>query len=135
MRHVAGIGVTRLDRHKIAMRSSSSVSEYLAAQPPRQRALLRQIRAAVKKAGKLDERMSYRIPTFYVGDKYVLYMAGFKDHVSIYPVTSGMIVKYGKRIAPYRSGRGTLRFPLDKKLPLGLITSLAKVRVKERIGP
>lgn len=114
------------------MRTTSSVADYLAAQPPRQRKALRQIRAAVKKAGKLEERISYGIPTFHMDGRYVIYMAGFSEHVSVYPVTPGMVAKYGKRIAPYRSGAGTLRFPLDKPLPLGLITSLTKVRINER---
>ena len=86
------------------------------------------IRAA---APGVTER-SYRIPVFELDGRYLLYIAAFRDHVSIYPVTAGMVANYGKRIAPYRSGKGTLRFPLGEPLPLKLITKLARVRVGER---
>jgi uncharacterized protein YdhG (YjbR/CyaY superfamily) len=43
-----------------------------------------------------------------------------------------MVARHGKAIAPYRSGKGTLRFPLDAPLPLGLVDKLARVRVEER---
>jgi uncharacterized protein YdhG (YjbR/CyaY superfamily) len=78
------------------------------------------------------ERISYRIPTFDLDGKYLLYMAAFKDHVSIYPATASMMAKYGEQLKPYRSGAGTLRFDLGERLPLGLITKLAKLRVQER---
>ena len=58
--------------------------------------------------------------------------AAFREHVSVYPVTSGMVARYGNAIAPYRSGKGTLRFPLDAPIPAALVTRLAKVRVRER---
>jgi uncharacterized protein YdhG (YjbR/CyaY superfamily) len=110
-----------------------TVSEYIAAAPPKARTLLRQIRGAIKKAAPgITQRISYRIPTFDLDGKYLLYMAAFKDHVSIYPVTGSMMARYGKRLKPYRSGAGTLRFGLGERLPLGLITGLARLRVQER---
>ena len=115
------------------MPTPATVTEYLASVPPKARKALRQIRAAIRKgAPDVEERISYRIPTFTLDGKYLLYMAAFKEHVSIYPVTSGMMTKYGKQLARHRAGAGTLRFPLDEPLPVGLITRLAKVRVQER---
>lgn len=111
----------------------STVSEYIASVPPKARKPLRQIRAAIRKAAPgIKERISYRIPTFDLDGKYLLYMAAFKDHVSIYPATAGMMARYGKQLKPHRSGAGTLRFDLEGRLPLGLITKLAKLRVQER---
>jgi uncharacterized protein YdhG (YjbR/CyaY superfamily) len=43
-----------------------------------------------------------------------------------------MLATYGKAIAPYRAGKGTLRFPLDEPIPVDLVATLAKVRVRER---
>jgi uncharacterized protein YdhG (YjbR/CyaY superfamily) len=115
------------------MPTPATVTEYLALVPPKARKALRQIRAAIRKgAPGVEERISYRIPTFTLDGKYLLYMAAFKEHVSIYPATSGMMAKYGKQLARHRAGAGTLRFPLDEPLPIGLITQLAKVRVQER---
>jgi uncharacterized protein YdhG (YjbR/CyaY superfamily) len=115
------------------MNTATSVSAYIAAAPPGTRGRLRQLRAAIKSAAPgITERISYRMPTFDLDGRYLLYIAAFKDHVSVYPVTSGMVAKYGRAIAPYRSGRGTLRFSVDKPIPVALIKKLARVRVEER---
>ena len=115
------------------MATPATVSEYIAAAPPKARKALRHIRSAIKKAAPgITERLSYRIPTFDLDGKYLLYMAAFKDHVSIYPATSTMMARYGKQLAPHRSGAGTLRFTLDERLPLALITKVAHLRVQER---
>ncbi|MBL8980569.1 MAG: DUF1801 domain-containing protein [Gemmatimonadetes bacterium] len=117
------------------MAAITTVAEYLDETPPKARKLLQQIRRAVHRAVPgVTERISYRIPTFDLDGKYLIYMAAFKEHVSVYPVTKGMEERHGKAIAPYRSGRGTLRFPLDRPLPIALVTALVKQRVLERRG-
>lgn len=115
------------------MATPATVSEYIDSASPRARKALRQIRSAIRKAAPgIGERISYRIPTFDLDGKYLLYMAAFKEHVSIYPATAGMMAKYGARLKRHRSGAGTLRFSYDEALPLTLITKLAKLRVQER---
>jgi uncharacterized protein YdhG (YjbR/CyaY superfamily) len=115
------------------MTTPASVSEYIASASPKARQMLRQIRGAIKKAAPgIKEGISYRIPTFTLDGKYLLYMAAFKDHVSIYPATASMMAKYGKQLKPHRSGAGTLRFDLGERLPLALISRLARLRVQER---
>jgi len=117
------------------MPTAATVSEYIAKAPPRARKPLRQLRAAIRAAAPgITERISYRMPTFDLDGRYLLYIAAYKEHVSVYPVTPGMVAKYGAAIARYRAGKGTLRFPLDEPIPTGLITKLAKVRVQERRG-
>lgn len=117
----------------MASTDSSTVAGYIAAAPPAARRALRRLRAAIRAAAPgITERVSYRIPTFDLDGRYLLYIAAFREHVSVYPVTSGMVARYGKAIAPYRSGKGTLRFPLDAPIPAALVTRLAKVRVRER---
>src|SRR5580765_1749666 len=115
------------------MATPATISEYIASVPPKARKSLRQIRGAIRKAAPgITERISYRIPTFDLDGKYLLYMAAFKDHVSIYPVTASMMARYGEQLGPHRSGAGTLRFGLGERLPLGLITRIARLRVQER---
>jgi len=116
-----------------SMAVAPTVSDYIARTPPKARRALKQLRAAIKAAAPgITERISYRIPTFDLDGRYLLYIAAFKEHVSVYPVTSGMVAKHGKAIARYRAGKGTLRFSLDASIPIGLVTKLAKVRVQER---
>lgn len=115
------------------MRNQSTVAKYIAGAPPKARKALRAMRAAIKAAAPgITERISYRIPTFDLDGKYLLYIAAFKEHVSLYPVTRGMVAKHGNAIARFRHGKGTLRFSLDRPVPVALIRKLAKLRVEER---
>ena len=115
------------------MAKTTTVAAYIAKMPPAARRALKQLRTAIKAAAPgITERISYRIPTFELDGRYLLYIAAFKEHVSVYPVTSGMLARYGKAIAPYRAGTGTLRFPLDAPIPTDLVAKLARVRVRER---
>jgi uncharacterized protein YdhG (YjbR/CyaY superfamily) len=115
------------------MATPGTVSEYITAAPPKARPLLRQIRSTINKAvPAVTERISYRIARFDLDGKYLLYMAAFKDHVSIYPATASMMAKYGKQLTPYRFGAGTLRFALGERLPVALIARLARLRARER---
>ncbi|HET7604169.1 MAG TPA: DUF1801 domain-containing protein [Gemmatimonadales bacterium] len=114
------------------MTNPTTVTAYLAELPPSSRKALKQLRTAIKAAAPgITERISYRIPAFELDGRPLLSIAGFKKHVSVYPVTSGMLARCGKAIAPYRAGKGTLRFPLDAPIPVGLVARLAKVRVRE----
>jgi uncharacterized protein YdhG (YjbR/CyaY superfamily) len=115
------------------MATAATVSSYIANTPPRARKALKQLRTAIRSAAPgITERISYRIPTFELDGRYLLYIGAFRDHVSVYPVTAGMVAQYGTAIAPFRSGKGTLRFPLDGPIPVPLIARLARLRVKER---
>ena len=111
---------------------SQPVAEYIAARPPVARKALRELRAAIRKAVPgLTERISYGVPTFDLDGRYLLYIAAFKEHVSVYPVTARLEAKCGKAIAPFRHGRGTMRFSLEKRLPIALVGRLAKERAIE----
>jgi len=86
--------------------------------------VLQHIRATIKKtAPGAKETISYAIPTFTLNKTYLLYFAGYKKHVSLYPAPSGDEA-FEKELSAYRSGKGTVQFSLEKPLPLKLITKL-----------
>jgi uncharacterized protein YdhG (YjbR/CyaY superfamily) len=112
------------------------VDEYIASFPPDVRARLRQIRSTIRQAApKAEETISYGIPA-YKRNGALIYFAAFKEHLSLYPVTSALKAKLGTELAPHTSPKqkGTMRFPLEKPLPLGLIRKIVKVRVAENLG-
>jgi uncharacterized protein YdhG (YjbR/CyaY superfamily) len=112
--------------------SAPTVVDYIAHAPARTRQRLRQLRAAIKAASPgITERISYQIPTFDLDGRRCLYIAGFEHHVSVYPVTPAIVERHGPAIARYRSGKGTLRFPLDAPLPLALVHRIIKTRIDE----
>ena len=74
-----------------------------------------------------QERISYQIPAFKLGDQYLVYVAAFTHHVGVYPAPKGDAA-FNAAVAPYRSGKATLRFKLDEPVPLELITEVVKLR-------
>ena len=112
---------------------NKSIDAYIENYPPNVQEILQTIRKLVKKeVPEASETISYGIPTFKINGKYLIYFAGFKDHISIYPVTPAM--EKVKEISKYRTGKGTLQFKLDKPVPFDLIQELVKLRVKERLS-
>jgi uncharacterized protein YdhG (YjbR/CyaY superfamily) len=109
-----------------------SVADYLAAQPPKTRAVLRQVRAAIRKGVPgADEVISYSMPAYKKDGAIVLYFAGWKAHYSLYPMTATVVAAFGDAVARYERSKGTIRFPLDEPVPSRLITRLAKFRAAE----
>lgn len=92
--------------------------------------ILQKLRKLVKEeVPEADETISYGIPTYKLNGKYVVYLAAFKDHISIYPVFAEM-EKELKEIAEYRTGKGTLQFSLSKPVPFSFIHKVIKCLVE-----
>ena len=62
-----------------------------------------------------------------------MYFAGYQHHVSLYPATERSVAPL-PRLTPYRSGRGTLKFPLETAIPLALVKQFVRLRVKEELA-
>ena len=72
----------------------------------------------------------YGIPTFRLKGKNAVHFAGFKNHVSLFP-TSGPIAHFAPRLKGYKISKGTIQFPHEEELPLGLIEEIVRWRLKE----
>lgn len=113
------------------MKKPTDIDTYIAGFPPETQLVLEQLRATVRKASpKAEQTISYAIPAFKLNGRMLVYFAGYKNHVSVYPVPKGDAALQ-KEIIAYRKGKGTLHFPLDKKLPLAFIARVVKQHVKE----
>ena len=109
----------------------SSMDEYIATFPKDIQPILQKVRRTIKAAApKAGEKISYGIPTFTLNGKYLIYFAGWKHHISIYPIPVGDDA-FNQEIAQYIAGKGTLKFPIDKPMPLKLITKIVKLKVAE----
>jgi uncharacterized protein YdhG (YjbR/CyaY superfamily) len=110
----------------------TTIDEYIAGFPREVQARLDRIRAVIRKAAPgAEEKMSYRIPTFTLKGSLV-HFGGFKKHVGFYPGASG-IANFQTELAAYDSAKGSVQFPFDKPLPVGLIAEIVKFRVKENL--
>ena len=113
------------------MSDPTTVDEYIATAPEGSRAALGEIRRRVHETVPgAGEKISYRIPTFTLDGKYFAYMAGFDNHISIYPVTD--LPGLDDEISPFRSGKATLRFPLEQPIPYPLIERVVGALAERR---
>ncbi len=116
------------------MKPYSNIDEYLANFSGDARKKLDNLRGLIKEmVPEAGEKISYGIPTFTLNDKYFIYIAGYAHHVSLYPIPPGDEA-FKKELAPYVAGKGTVRFPLDKPLPLPLIRKMVNFAVKQRLN-
>ena len=115
----------------MATKKPSSIDEYIAGFPKETQEVLGHIRTIIKKAAPAaEETISYAMPAFTLNKTYLVYFAGYKNHISLYPAPGGNEA-FEKEIAAYRSGKGTVQFPLGKVLPIDLITKIVNYRIKE----
>lgn len=113
------------------MKKPKNTEEYISSFPPATQKILQQIRTAIKKiAPKAEEAISYGIPVFNLNGTYLIYLAGYKNHVSIYPAPRGKD-EFKEILSSYKGGKGTVQFPLDKPIPFNLITKIVKFRMQE----
>lgn len=125
----------------MAQPAFSSVDAYLDAQPPAPRRILRRVRTVLRQAlPTAEESISYKIPTYTLPGGPVIYFAGWKDHLSLYPVSEQLISQLADAVAaPLKKGKlqiekGTLRIPYAESLPVHLISHLAQLRAKQVAG-
>ncbi len=113
------------------MEKFETVDDYIAAQPEKTREVLSKLRKTIKElAPKIEESMNYGMPGYKLNKKPLIYFAGWKDHVGIYPTPSGMDA-FKDDLKPYQTGKGTAQFPLDKPIPYELVDKIIKFRIEE----
>jgi uncharacterized protein YdhG (YjbR/CyaY superfamily) len=111
---------------------SGSIDAYIAGYPKNVQVILQKLRATIKKAApKAEEAISYGIPTFKLNGNLV-HFGGFKKHVGFFPASSGVRF-FKKELSAYKTSKGTIQFPLDQPLPLGLVAKITKFRIRENM--
>lgn len=109
-----------------------NIDEYIAMFPSDIQEILNELRATIKKAApEAEEVISYQMSAFkYYG--MLVYFAAFKNHIGFYPMASG-IETFKKELSVYKGAKGSVQFPLDEPMPLGLITKIVKFRIRENL--
>jgi uncharacterized protein YdhG (YjbR/CyaY superfamily) len=111
----------------------TTIDEYISTFPADVQAILEKIRQAIHKAvPEATETMSYGIPTFDLNGKHLIFFAGWKQYISLYPLPVGDAA-FQQKIAPYKKEKSTIRFPLDKPIPYDLIDEIIPLLKKEKI--
>ncbi len=114
----------------MAKTNFQSLDEYIEACPQDSQAYLREIRKLIRAlVPNAKEKISYQIACFELNGRNLIHFAGWKKHVSLYPVPAGSEA-FERQIAKYVDGKGTVKFPLDEPLPIKLIERVVKLHLR-----
>ena len=117
---------------KAKSKRPETIDEYIADFPPGVQPLLEKVRAAIKKAApKAEETIKYGMPTFVLKGN-LIYFAGYANHIGLYP-GSRAIEEFEDELTRFETSKGTVRIPLDKPVPAGLIGKITKFCVKRNL--
>jgi uncharacterized protein YdhG (YjbR/CyaY superfamily) len=121
-----------LGDRKMKHNSPKDVDEYIQRSPREIQKVLQKMRETISIAAPgAKEVISYQMPAFRQGG-ILVYFAGFSDHISFFPTSSG-VKKFKKDLVKYKTSKGTIQFPLGKPIPFGLISRITKFRVREEL--
>lgn len=107
-----------------------TIDKYIASFPKSVQVLLNRVRQTVHKvAPEAKEAIKYGMPAFVLNGNLVFF-GGYDKHIGFYPLP-GPIKQFKKELAPYKIGKGSIQFPLDKPIPYKLIEKIVAFRVKQ----
>lgn len=113
------------------MPKPTTVEAYIAGFPPAVQERLERVRATIEKAApQAEAAIAYGIVGYKLNG-VLIYFAGFAHHIGLYPLTPGVKAALEQELAGYRTSKGGVQLPHDKRLPIGLITRIVKLRVQE----
>ncbi|MGH2981217.1 MAG: iron chaperone [Solirubrobacterales bacterium] len=116
------------------MKKVKTVDDYLAEQPEEARRILQEIRKAITGAApEAEETISYDIPLYKLGGKHLVGFGGWKSHLSLFVTNSAVFEKYESELADFDHAgtKSTIRFTLEKPIPVGLVKKIVRTRVEE----
>jgi uncharacterized protein YdhG (YjbR/CyaY superfamily) len=106
---------------------AETINAYIAAQPEPVRRILAELRRTIHTAVPgVTEEIKYRMPAFRLAGTYLLYVAAWKKHIGMYPVSFG--TDFEPEIAPYRAEKDTVQFKYAEPVPYELVARIARAR-------
>ena len=114
-------------------KKAKDIDEYIADFPVDVQLLLQKVRTAIRKAApKAEEAIKYQMPTFVMNGN-LIHFAGYKNHIGLYP-GSRPVEEFKDELTRYETSKGTIRLPLDKPVPSGLITKITRFCVQRNLA-
>ena len=111
----------------------TTVDEYIALHPPAVQEGLDLLRKTIKTAAPgAEEMISYQMPAYKLKGMLAFFSAT-KKHYGFYP-TASPIIAFREKLKSYETSKGTIRFAMNKPLPVKLITEIIKWKAKENLA-
>lgn len=109
--------------------AAATIDDYVAEFPAETQAVLEEIRSIIRAAApEATETISYAIPTFDLKGRHLVHFAGFPHHIGFYPTGKGAEA-FQEEFSAYKTGKGSVQFPLGTPLPTDLIRRVVEYRV------
>ena len=109
-----------------------NVDEYMAQLPDDRRAVMEQLRSTIRSAApEATELISYNMPAFKVGGRFLVSYEAFKRHYSLFPWSDEMVEELGEEMKPHAVGKGTIRFAADEPISFELVRRIVEFRSRQ----
>lgn len=110
----------------------TTIDAYIQKFPAATQATLERVRQAIRTATpEATETISYGIPTFDLNGKHLVFFAGWKRHIAVYPLPAGD-AEFQRRIAPYKQAKSAIHLPLNEPIPTDLVSDLVRFLIREK---
>jgi uncharacterized protein YdhG (YjbR/CyaY superfamily) len=115
------------------MENPKNLDAYIAGFPKKVQEVLQQLRKAIHEAApEAEEKIGYGMPAFRLYGRDLVYFAAFEKHIGLYALPSGNQA-FRKELDAYKTGKGSIRFPLDQPMPWPLIDKIIRFRRNENL--
>ncbi len=114
--------------------TAGTIDEYIAGFPPDTQRVLTEMRELIASlAPGATETISYAIPTFDLNGRHLVHFAAYPHHIGFYPIPTGLAA-FAEELSAYKTGKGSVQFPLGEPLPRDLIRRIVEFRVAENLA-
>lgn len=79
------------------------------------------------------EKWAYGMPGYKLNKKPLVYFAAYQNHIGFYATPTGHEA-FAEKLSPYKQGKGSVQFPLNKPIPYKLISEIVAFRVEENLN-
>jgi len=117
---------------KTEQAAPQTIDDYIAGFPADVQEILQKIRGIVHEvAPDAQETIKYQMPTFTLQGNLV-HFAAYQNHIGFYPIPTG-IEAFKEELSLYKTGKGSVQFPLAQPIPYGLIERMVRFRAAENL--
>lgn len=107
------------------------IDHYISSLPEQVAGLANKIRAVISEnAPDAVPSIAYNMPAYKYLGKPLVYFAAFTNHVGFYALPSGNDA-FKAQLSKYKTGKGSIQFPLSQPMPFDLIRDIVVYRVQE----
>jgi uncharacterized protein YdhG (YjbR/CyaY superfamily) len=115
--------------------TAAEVDAYLAGLPADRRGGLEEVRRTARAAApEAEEVMAYNMPALRLDGRFLVSYDAYRRHVSLFPASAAVQAALGAELEPYLAGKGTIRFPAGRPIPLDLVARVVRIRVEEMLA-